>query len=325
LDSLIQNPHPISLAVFAELERGLQYNLQQHTGGKAMQDDYQAQQQQRTPQQQSKQPGHEQEMAPRPIFIREDYRGSDKLKGKVALITGGDSGIGRSVAVHYAREGASLAIIYLNEHKDAQETKTLIEAEGGACLLLAGDVGDEAFCRESTAATLQHFGHLDILVNHAGEQHPAAGIEEISVEQLERTFRTNCFSFFYMARAAVDHLQAGSTIINTTSVTAYRGSSHLIDYAATNGAIAAFTRSLAQALAKRNIRVNGVAPGPIWTPLIPASFEAEEVATFGANTPMGRAGQPAEVAPCYVFLASADASYMTGQELHPNGGQFMST
>jgi NAD(P)-dependent dehydrogenase (short-subunit alcohol dehydrogenase family) len=290
-----------------------------------MQNDYQAQQQQRPPQHQPKQPGHEQEMAPRPIFIREDYRGSGKLKDKVALITGGDSGIGRSVAVHYAREGADCAIVYLNEHEDAQETKRLVEAEGRACLLLSGDIGDEAFCPEAVAATLEHFGKLDILVNHAGEQHPTAGIEEISAEQLERTFRTNCFSFFYMTRAAINHLQAGSVIINTSSVTAYRGSGHLIDYAATNGAIAAFTRSLAQGLAKRDIRVNGVAPGPIWTPLIPASFEAEEVAKFGANTPMGRAGQPAEVGPCFVFLASNDASYMLGQELHPNGGQFMST
>ncbi|MDQ4147524.1 MAG: SDR family oxidoreductase [Pseudomonadota bacterium] len=290
-----------------------------------MQDDYQAQQHQRPAQHQGEQPGHEQEMTPRPIFIRDDYSGSGKLKDKVALITGGDSGIGRSVAVHYAREGANLTIVYLNEHEDARETQRLIEAEGRACHLLSGDVGDEAFCREAVAATVECFGKLDILVNHAGEQHPTAGIEEIPTEQLKRTFRTNCFSFFYMTRAAIEHMQAGSVIINTSSVTAYRGSSHLIDYAASNGAVAAFTRSLAAALAKRNIRVNGVAPGPIWTPLIPASFEAEEVKEFGANTPMGRAGQPAEVGPCYVFLASSDASYMTGQELHPNGGQFMST
>lgn len=290
-----------------------------------MQDDYQTQQQSRPPQHQSEQPGREQEMRPRPIFIRDDYCGSDKLKGKVALITGGDSGIGRSVAVHYAREGADLAIVYLNEHKDAQKTKRLIEAEGRACVLRAGDIGEEAFCREAVAATVERFGKLDILVNHAGEQHPTAGNEEISAAQLERTFRTNCFSFFYMTQAAVEHMQAGAVIINTSSVTAYRGSSHLIDYAASNGAVAAFTRSLAKALAERDIRVNGVAPGPIWTPLIPASFTAEEVETFGANTPMGRAGQPAEVGPCYVFLASRDASYVTGQELHPNGGQFMST
>jgi NAD(P)-dependent dehydrogenase (short-subunit alcohol dehydrogenase family) len=290
-----------------------------------MQDDYQTQQQNRPPQHQTQQPGHEQEMTPRPIFIRDDYRGSNKLKDKVALITGGDSGIGRAVAVHYAREGADLGIVYLNEHEDAQETKCLIEAEGRACLLQAGDISDETFCREAVAATIERFGKLDVLVNHAGEQHPTAGIEEISAAQLERTFRTNCFAFFYTTRAAVQHMQAGSAIINTSSVTAYRGSSHLIDYAATKGAIAAFTRSLAQALAKRDIRVNGVAPGPIWAPLIPASFTAEEVEKFGANTPMGRAGQPAEVGPCYVFLASSDGSYMTGEEMHPNCGQFMST
>ncbi len=290
-----------------------------------MQDDYQARQKRRPAQHQPQQPGHEEEMTPRPIFIRDDYRGSGKLKDKVALITGGDSGIGRAVAVHYAREGADMTIVYLNEHEDAQETKRLVEAEGRTCLLLAGDIGDEAFCHDSVAAMIERFGKLDILVNHAGEQHPTAGIEEISADQLERTFRTNVFSFFYMARAAIEHMQAGSVIINTSSVTAYRGSGHLIDYAASNGAIAAFTRSLAQALANRNIRVNGVAPGPIWTPLIPASFEAEEVEKFGSNTPLGRAGQPAEVGPCYVFLASADASYMIGQELHPNGGQFMST
>ncbi len=289
-----------------------------------MQDDYQAQQQ-RPAQHQPRQPGRENEMAPRPIFIRDDYRGTGKLAGKVALITGGDSGIGRSVALHYAREGADLSIVYLNEHEDARETERLIKAEGRECLLQAGDIADEAFCRETIAATVERFGKLDILVNHAGEQHPTAGIEEISAEQLERTFRTNLFSFFYMTRAALAHLKEGSTIINTSSVTAYRGSGHLIDYAASNGAIASLTRSLAQSLAERGIRVNGVAPGPIWTPLIPASFEAEEVKKFGGNTLMGRAGQPAEVGTCYVFLASADASYMTGQELHPNGGQFMST
>lgn len=264
-------------------------------------------------------------MAPQPIVIRDDYRGSAKLEGKVALITGGDSGIGRSIAVHYAREGADIAIIYLNEHDDAQATKRMIEAEGRTCLLLAGDVGDEAFCREAVAATVDRFDKLDILVNHAGEQHPTAGIEEISAAQLERTFRTNCFSFFYLTRAAVAHLPRGGVIINTSSVTAYRGSSHLIDYAASNGAITAFTRSLAKSLVRRGIRVNGVAPGPIWTPLIPASFEAHEVARFGTNTPMGRAGQPAEVGPCYVFLASGDASYITGETLHPCGGDFVSS
>lgn len=290
-----------------------------------MQKSYHSPQHQRPPQHQSKQPGHEEEMAPQPVFIRDDYAGSGKLKDKIALITGGDSGMGRAVAVHYAREGADIGVIYLDEHEDARETQRLIETEGRACLLLPGDIGDEAFCRQAVNATLKRFGKLDILVNHAGEQHPTAGIEEISAAQLERTFRTNCFSFFYMSRAALEHMREGAVIINTGSVTAYRGSHHLIDYAATNGAITSFTRSLAQSLAKRGIRVNGVAPGPIWTPLIPASFEAEEVEKFGANTPMGRAGQPAEVAPCYVFLASSDASYMAGQFLHPNGGQLMSS
>ncbi len=264
-------------------------------------------------------------MTPQPVVIRDDYRGSAKLKHKVALITGGDSGIGRSVAVHYAREGADVAIVYLEEHDDARTTRQMVEAEGRTCFLLAGDVGDEVFCREAVAATVDRFDKLDILVNHAGEQHPTAGIEEISARQLERTFRTNCFSFFYLTRAAVAHLPRDGVIINTSSVTAYRGSTHLIDYAASNGAITAFTRSLAKALVERGIRVNGVAPGPIWTPLIPASFEADEVAAFGTKTPMRRAGQPAEVAPCYVFLASMDASYITGETLHPSGGDFVAT
>lgn len=290
-----------------------------------MQDSYHTQQDERPEQHQNRQPGREGEMTPRPIFIRDDYTGSGKLADKTALITGGDSGIGRAIAVHYAREGANVAIVYLEEHNDAQETQRMVEAEGQDCLLVAGDVGDEDFCRQAIVKTVERFGKLDILVNHAGEQHPTAGLEEITSTQLERTFRTNCFSFFYMARAALEHLQEGSVIINTSSVTAYRGSGHLIDYSATNGAIASFTRSLAQSLAKRGIRVNGVAPGPIWTPLIPASFEADEVKKFGENTPMGRAGQPAEVGPCFVFLAATDASYVTGQELHVNGGQYVSS
>jgi NAD(P)-dependent dehydrogenase (short-subunit alcohol dehydrogenase family) len=290
-----------------------------------MQKSYHSEQAERPPQHQAKQPGREEAMAPQPIFIRDDYVGSGKLKDKVALITGGDSGMGRAIAVHYAREGADVTVVYLDEHEDAQETQRLVEQEGRACLLVAGDIGDEAVCQRAVEATLERFGKLDILVNHAGEQHPTAGIEEISAAQLERTFRTNCFSFFYMTRAAVRHMQAGAAIINTGSVTAYRGSHHLIDYAATNGAITSFTRSLAQSLVKRGIRVNGVAPGPIWTPLIPASFQPDEVEKFGANTPLGRAGQPAEVGPCYVFLASDDASYMVGQFLHPNGGQLMAS
>ena len=286
---------------------------------------YEESQSKRPPQHQDKQPGREHEMQPRPIFIRDDYRGSGKLANKVALITGGDSGIGRAIAVHYAREGAHVAIVYLNEHKDAQETKRLVEAEKRACLLLAGDVSDEGFCYEVINRTVQEFGGLDILVNNAAEQHPKDNLEDISAEQLVKTFRTNIFAYFYLAKAALAHLKEGGVILNTTSVTAYRGSAHLLDYSATKGAIVAFTRSLALSLAKRGVRVNGVAPGPIWTPLIPATFSEQQVESFGGDVPLGRAGQPAEVAPCFVFLASADGSYMTGQILHPNGGGFVET
>ena len=286
---------------------------------------YEEQQARRPPQHQPQQPGRERAMQPRPVFIREDYRGSGKLTNKVALITGGDSGIGRSVAVHYAREGAHIAIVYLNEHDDAQETKRLVEAEKRECLLISGDVGDEAFCFEAVNRTVQEFGGLDILVNNAAEQHPKQNLEDIHAEQLVQTFRTNIFAYFYMAKAALRHLKDGSVILNTTSVTAYRGSGHLLDYSSTKGAIVAFTRSLALSLAKRGIRVNGVAPGPIWTPLIPATFPPDKVESFGADVPMGRAGQPAEVGTCFVFLASADASYLTGQTIHPNGGGFVET
>ena len=286
---------------------------------------YEEQQARRPPQHQPQQPGRERAMQPRPIFIREDYRGSGKLTNKVALITGGDSGIGRSVAVHYAREGAHVAIVYLNEHDDAQETKRLVEKEKRECLLLSGDVGDEAFCFEAVNRTVQEFGGLDILVNNAAEQHPKQNLEDIHAEQLVQTFRTNIFAYFYMAKAALRHLKDGGVIVNTTSVTAYRGSGHLLDYSSTKGAIVAFTRSLALSLAKRGIRVNGVAPGPIWTPLIPATFPPDKVESFGSDVPMGRAGQPAEVGTCFVFLASADASYLTGQTIHPNGGGFVET
>lgn len=286
---------------------------------------YEEQQARRPPQRQPQQPGREREMQPQPIFIRDDYRGSGKLKDKVALITGGDSGIGRSVAVHFAREGAHVAIVYLNEHDDAQATKRLVENEGQECLLLPGDVGDEAFCYAAVNRTVQEFGALDILVNNAAEQHPKQNLEEIDAEQLVQTFRTNIFAYFYMAKAALKHLKDGGVILNTTSVTAYRGSSHLLDYSSTKGAIVAFTRSLALSLAKRGIRVNGVAPGPIWTPLIPATFPPDKVEKFGGDVPMGRAGQPSEVGPCFVFLASADASYLTGQTIHPNGGGFVET
>jgi NAD(P)-dependent dehydrogenase (short-subunit alcohol dehydrogenase family) len=276
---------------------------------------------QQPPQHQDQQPGIESEMRPRPQAEDRDYRGSAKLQGKVAFITGGDSGIGRAVAIAFAKEGANVAIAYLNEHGDAQETRTLVEKEGRRCIAMAGDVGDERFCQQIVQDTVRELGRLDILVNNAAEQHPQDDIAKITSAQLERTFRTNVFSFFYMTKAALPYLREGSAIINTTSVTAYRGSAHLLDYAATKGAIVAFTRSLAKALVGQGIRVNGVAPGPIWTPLIPSTFPAERVASFGADVPMQRAGQPEEVAPSYVFLASDDASYMTGQILHPNGGE----
>jgi NAD(P)-dependent dehydrogenase (short-subunit alcohol dehydrogenase family) len=277
------------------------------------------------PQHQARQPGREHEMAPRPIFIREDYRGSGRLQGRVALITGGDSGIGRAVAVHFAREGADVAIVYLEEQRDAEETKRLVQAEGRRCLLLAGDVARQEYCHEAVNRAIEEFGRLDILVNNAAEQHPQTAFEDITSEQLVRTFGTNIFAYFYMAKAALAHMKEGGAIVNSTSVTAYRGSSHLIDYAATKGAIVAFTRSLALAVVERGIRVNAVAPGPIWTPLIPASFPAERVKDFGKDVPLGRAGQPSEVAPAYVFLASADSSYITGQTIHPNGGGFIET
>jgi NAD(P)-dependent dehydrogenase (short-subunit alcohol dehydrogenase family) len=273
------------------------------------------------PQVQEHQPGIESEMVPLPESDAPQRLGSSKLENKVALITGGDSGIGRAVAIAFAREGADVAIVYLEEHGDASDTKQMVEAEGRECLLLSGDIGDEGFCKDCVTQTTRHFGRIDILVNNAGEQHPTDRFEEITADQLERTFRTNVFSYFYMAKAAIPHLPKGGVIINTSSVTAYRGSEHLVDYSATKAAEVGFTRSLALAMADKGIRVNAVAPGPIWTPLIPASFEAEHVATFGQDVPMKRAGQPEEVAPSYVFLASEDASYMTGQTLHPNGGE----
>lgn len=276
-------------------------------------------------QHQGQQPGRERPMVPQPEYIAPGYEGSGKLAGQVALITGGDSGIGRAVAVHFAREGADLSVVYLDEHTDASDTKKLVEQEGRQCELLSGDVGDAEFCQHAVKVHMQRFGRLDVLVNNAAEQHVETAFEAISLEQVERTFQTNFFAYFSFAKAALPHLGEGSTIINTASITAYRGSSHLIDYSATKGAIVAFTRSLASALAQRGIRVNGVAPGPIWTPLIPATFDPEHVRSFGSDTLLGRAGQPAEVAPCYVLLASTDGAYMTGQMLHPNGGDFIAT
>lgn len=277
----------------------------------------------RPAQHQDQQPGQESEMSPRPETQRQEYRPAGKLEGKIALITGGDSGIGRAVAVLFAKEGADVAIAYLNEDQDAQETHQMVEAIGRRCLLLSGDAADEQFCKRAVERTLETFGRLDILVNNHAEQHPQASLLDISSDQLERTFRTNIFAYFYLSREAIRHMQRGAVIINTTSVTAYRGSPHLLDYSATKGAIVAFTRSLALSLVKQGIRVNGVAPGPIWTPLIPSTFEEQEVGKFGQRVPMERPGEPSEVAPAYVFLACADSSYMTGQVLHPNGGEIV--
>ncbi|WP_019850417.1 SDR family oxidoreductase [Desulfitobacterium sp. PCE1] len=271
-------------------------------------------------QHQNKQPGLETLMNPSPIFENPNYRPSGKLQGKVALISGGDSGIGRGVSILYAKEGADIAIVYLDEHGDAQTTKERIEQLGRRCLLIAGNNGDENFSNQAVQKTLDTFGSLDILVNNAAEQHPQNSLLDITAQQIEQTFRTNIFAMLYLTKAALPHLKQGSVIINTASITAYKGDAKLIDYSASKGAVVAFTRSLSESLIKQGIRVNGVAPGPIWTPLIPASFAANEVATFGSTTPMQRAGQPVEVAPAYLFLACEDSAYMSGQILHVNGG-----
>jgi NAD(P)-dependent dehydrogenase (short-subunit alcohol dehydrogenase family) len=275
------------------------------------------------PQHQDRQPGIESEMNPRPISVDSNYKGSGKLVNKTAIITGGDSGIGRSVAVYFAKEGANVAISYLDEHEDAEQTKQMVEAEGRKCLLFAGDIGSEDFCKEIVNKTIAQFEKVDILVNNAAEQHPQPSLLDITSAQLEKTFRTNIFSYFYMAKMVLPHLKPGAAIINTASITAYAGNEQLLDYSSTKGAIVSFTRSLAKSLASKGIRVNGVAPGPIWTPLIPSTFSEDQVSTFGADTPMGRAGQPYELAPSYVYLASEDSSYVSGQILHVNGGKIV--
>lgn len=276
-------------------------------------------------QHQTRKPGLESKMNPEPEYIKKDYRPSDKLKNKIAIITGGDSGIGRAIAIAYATEGANVVIQYLNEHIDAKKTKKLVEDTGRECLLISGDLRDEKFCESIVTKTIQHFGKLDVLVNNAAEQFPHDDFLDIKTSELIDTFRVNIFPLFHIIKAAIPYLKKGSSIINTASVTAYRGSDHLIDYSATKGAIVSLTRSLSKQLIKKGIYVNAVAPGPIWTPLIASTFSAKEVKKFGTNTPMGRAGQPSEVSPCYVFLASNDSSYMSGQVLHPNGGEIINT
>jgi NAD(P)-dependent dehydrogenase (short-subunit alcohol dehydrogenase family) len=275
------------------------------------------------PQHQEQQPGRESEMQPPPASFAENYVGSGRLQGQVALVTGGDSGIGRATAVAFAKEGADVAIAFLEECEDARQTRLAIEACGQRALAIAVDLGDEAACRRTIEQVIGEFGRLDVLVNNAAEQHPQESLADIGSEQLERTFRTNVFAMFYCTKAALPYLRPGARVINTTSVTAYLGSPHLLDYSATKGAIVSFTRSLALQLVKQEVRVNAVAPGPIWTPLIPSTFDAEDVGHFGANTPMERPGQPDEVAPSLVFLATDASSYMTGQVLHPNGGRIV--
>ena len=272
------------------------------------------------PQHQPRQPGSQAMMEPQPDVGR-GYRAAGKLLGRTALVTGGDSGIGQAVCVLFAKEGADVSVVYLDEHEDAEETRRLVAAEGRRCITIAGDVSDEQFCREAVQRTVSEFGHIEILVNNAAEQHAAQSIDEITAEQLERTFRTNIFGYFFMAKATLPHLKGGAAIINTSSITAYQGNPMLLDYSSTKGAIVSFTRALANSLIEKGIRVNGVAPGPIWTPLIPATFPEDKVKEFGKDTPMRRPGHPHEVATCYVFLASDDSSYIAGQFLHPNGGQ----
>ncbi|MGG6237017.1 SDR family oxidoreductase [Nodosilinea sp. AN01ver1] len=269
---------------------------------------------------QDRTPALESEMVPRPQYDDPNYKGSGKLQDKAALITGGDSGIGRSVAVYYAKEGADVAIVYLDEHEDAQETQQAVEQYGRRCLLISGDIRNEQFCHEAVQKVVKEFGKLDILVNNAAVQYQEPSLDEIDAARLGDVFATNIFAMFYFAKAATPHMQPGSAIINTTSINAYKGNASLLSYSTTKGAILAFTRSLAGPMLEKGIRVNGVAPGPIWTPFIPDAFEGDDVSNFGKQVPMQRPGQPKEVAPSFVFLASEDASYMAGQVLHPNGG-----
>lgn len=274
------------------------------------------------PQTQDHQPGLETKMHPAPDYMPK-FAGSGRLAGKVAIITGGDSGIGRACAVLFAREGAEVALVYLEETEDAKITADAVADEGKTALLIRGDVGDKGFCDNVVGKVIEEFGKLDILVNNAAEQHPQEELTDISAEQLQHTFQTNIFAYFYLTQAAMPYLSSGAAIVNTTSVTAYRGSPTLLDYSSTKGAIVAFTRALSGNLAEKGIRVNAVAPGPIWTPLIPATFNAEKVAEFGSTQPMKRAGQPYEVATCHLFLASDESSYLSGQVLHPNGGEIV--
>lgn len=272
------------------------------------------------PAQKQQLPGSEKRMHPKPITDDTGYKGSGKLQGKVAFITGGDSGIGKAVAILFAKEGAKIAIVYLNEHRDAKDTGKIIEQYGSEALLIPGDIAKPAFCKSAVEKTIKAFGKIDILINNAGEQHAAKDLESLLLKNLERTFRVNILAMFYITKAALPYMVKGSSIINTASVTAYKGSPELLDYSSTKGAIVAFTRSLSLNLEEKEIRVNAVAPGPIWTPLIPASYSASKTSKHGANTPKKRPGQPVEVAYSYLFLATEGSTYMSGQVLHPNGG-----